>query len=294
MLQFLMGESAIEFVEHLESELPTVEARQMDSLIKVRLDGDLVLVHCEFQTSDSTHQEMVRRTVGYLGRCYERYGLPIFSHVIYLRPDAGRADPGGYIQEVPGYRFIVEYKVIRLITVAGQGILDANQPGLMPFCPLMQPPAGMDGLQWLHECVEATRSLSLAASTRNNLLTDMWVMSGLVHEPEAIANLFPEDIMQESAVYQYITEKARAEGIEQGLEQGLEQGIEQGSKESTIEAIILILDARFETNIAYRIKPLLETIDDLSSLKHSLRYATEARSLEAFISHLSNGNAALR
>ena len=82
----------------------------------------------------------------------------------------------------------------------------------------MQPPGGMDGLQWIHECVEATRSLSLAAPARNNLLTDMWVMSGLVHEPEAIANLFPEDIMQESSVYQYITEKARAEGIEQGVE----------------------------------------------------------------------------
>ena len=77
VLQFLMQESDIEFLEHLESEFTTVETRQMDSLIKVLLNGEPALVHCEFQTSDSTHLEMVRRNVGYLGRCYERYGLPI-------------------------------------------------------------------------------------------------------------------------------------------------------------------------------------------------------------------------
>ena len=29
---------------------------------------------------------------GYLGRVLEQYGLPVYSHVIYLRPDAGRHD----------------------------------------------------------------------------------------------------------------------------------------------------------------------------------------------------------
>ena len=62
----------IEFLEHLDSELTTVETRQMDSLIKVLLDGEEVLVHCEFQTTDSTHADMVECTVDYLGRCYGR------------------------------------------------------------------------------------------------------------------------------------------------------------------------------------------------------------------------------
>ena len=87
MLAFLMRDCDIEFIEHLESELTTVEARQMDSLMKVMLDDEQVLVHCEFQTTDSTRVDMVKRNVGYLGRCYEQDGLPIFSHVIYLRPE---------------------------------------------------------------------------------------------------------------------------------------------------------------------------------------------------------------
>ena len=160
----------------------------MLNLLRGLLDGEEVLVHCEFQTTDSTHADMVERTVDYLGRCYGRYGLPIFSHVIYLRPNAGRNDPGGYVQDVPGHRLIVEYKVIRLIEVDGQSVLEAQQPGLLPFCPLMKPPEGIDALTWLNQCVETTKSLTLDAPIRNNLLFRVWdsdeikaLIKGLFH-----------------------------------------------------------------------------------------------------------------
>ena len=269
MLGFLMEGEDIEFLEHLDSELTTVEARQMDSLIKVLLDGEEVLVHCEFQTTDSTHADMVRRSVGYLGRCYERYGLPIFSHVIYLRPNAGRNDPGGYVQNVPGHRLIVEYKVIRLIEVDGQSVLEAQQPGLLPFCPLMKPPEGIDALTWLNECVETTKSLSLDAPTRNNLLLEMWVMGGLVHDSDAIAHLFPEDIMQESSVYQDIIAK----------------GVQLGTKANAIENILQILEIRFQATES-SIQSALEAIDDTQRLKALLREAVEVETLASFIDKL--------
>ena len=31
---------------------------------------------------------------GYIGRAIEQHGVPVLSSVIYLRPDAGRRDPG--------------------------------------------------------------------------------------------------------------------------------------------------------------------------------------------------------
>ena len=263
----------IEFLEHLDSELTTVEARQMDSLIKVLLDGEEVLVHCEFQTTDSTHADMVQRTVDYLGRCYGRYGLPIFSHVIYLRPNAGRNDPGGYVQDIAGYQLIVRYKVIRLIEIDGQAVLETQQPGLMPFCPLMKPPEGIDALAWLNQCVETTKSLSLDVPIRNNLLLEMWVMGGLIHDSDAIAHLFPEDIMQESSVYQDITQRARAEGVE------------LGAKANAIESILQILEIRFQATQG-SIKPALEAIDDLQRLKALLSEAVETETLEAFIDKL--------
>lgn len=275
LLWFLMPSSDIEFLEHLESELTTVETRQMDSLIKVRLAGEEVLVHCEFQTADSTHADMTRRTVGYLGRCYERYGLPICSHIIYLRPEAGRNDPGRYVQDIAGYPIIVGYKVIRLIEVDGVAVLAAQPPGLMPFCPLMKPPKGMDALAWLNQCVETTKSLALEASTRTNLLLEMWVMAGLVHDADAIAHLFPEDLMQESSVYQDITQRARAEGIQ------------QATKANTIENILLVLDTRFAADTAVTLQTALEAIDDPQRLKALLREAAEIETLAAFIEKLA-------
>ncbi len=100
ILRTILERADFEFVAFMEGEFTTLEVRRTDSLIKVRLGDALVLVHIEFQGSDSAPLEMARRNVGYLGRCYERYGLPILSHVIYLRPNAGRRDPGGYRQEV--------------------------------------------------------------------------------------------------------------------------------------------------------------------------------------------------
>ncbi len=123
ILESVLARTDFTFLEFVDGEFVTVDVRQTDSLIKVRLGDEIVLIHIEFQVSDSTSPDMVRRNVGYLGRCYEMYGLPILSHVVYLRPNAGRKDPGGYIQEISGHRFIVEYKVIRLIELDGESVL---------------------------------------------------------------------------------------------------------------------------------------------------------------------------
>ena len=170
ILRTVLGHPDFEFLGFEESELTRVEVRRTDSLIKVRLGDDVVLVHIEFQVGDSAPLAMVRRNVGYLGRCYERYGVPILSHVIYLRPNVGRRDPGGYRQEVPGYRFIVEYKVIRLSELQGQSVLETENTGLLPFAPLMQPPPGTPPLQWAIACNQHTKSLSLPTEIRSNLL----------------------------------------------------------------------------------------------------------------------------
>ena len=59
MLQFLMDGHDFEFVEHVDSNLTTVEIRHMDILLKVLLDEVPVLIHCEIQTDDSVHPNMV-------------------------------------------------------------------------------------------------------------------------------------------------------------------------------------------------------------------------------------------
>ena len=285
MLRFLMNRLDFEFIEHVDSKLTTVEVRHMDVLIKVRLDGAPVLIHCEIQTDDSQSPNMVRRNVGYLGRCYEKYGLPIYSFVLYLRSTAGQRDPGGYFQDVPGHRFIVEYQVIRLDEIDGASILEAAQPGLMPFTPLMKPPAGMSKVEWTGRCVEVTQSLPLDPARRNNLLVELWVMSGLAHDRQSLLSLIPEDIMNESSVYQMIIER----GMERGKELGIEEGKELGAKAFAVERIRDLLNRRFNIQIAAdALTPFLEKVEDLQQLSRLMDAAAEAEHLENFMQTLAS------
>ena len=80
----------------------------------MRIGEEEALIHTEFQTTDSTNPQMPRRMAGYIGRAIEHHGLPIYSNVIYLRPNAGKTDPGFYEQALRGYRVVIQYNVIRL------------------------------------------------------------------------------------------------------------------------------------------------------------------------------------
>ena len=157
--RFTLDQDPVEVIEVIDTEQFTVEARQTDSLLRVRLDDETALVHTEFQTTDSTNPPMPRRMAGYIGRAIEHHGLPIYSSVIYLRPDAGQRDPGHYLQAHPDHRFFVKYKVIRLSEQDGQGILDAGHLGLIAFAPLMKPPEAMASEAWLRQCLHTASAL---------------------------------------------------------------------------------------------------------------------------------------
>ncbi len=268
MLQFLLNGDNFEFIEHVDTNLTNVDVRHMDILVKVLIDEQPVLVHCEIQTDDSMSPNMVQRNVGYLGRCFEKYGLPIYSFVIYLRSSAGLKDPGGYYQDIPGHRLIVEYQVIRLNEVDGEAILQAKQPGLMPFTPLMRPKPGMSNIEWTTHCVEVTKELSIDTKAKNNLLVELWVMSGLRHQRQDLLETLSEDIVKDSTVYQMI--------------------IERGRHLEAIENITDLLDRRLGVSTAEVLTPLLEPIDDLQTLKQLFHQAIEVEHLEDFIQTIQN------
>ncbi|MYF75204.1 MAG: hypothetical protein F4175_18065, partial [Gemmatimonadetes bacterium] len=192
---FALARDDVEVIEIIETEQPTVRARRADSFIRVRIDGQEALVHNEFQTTDSTNPPMPRRMAGYIGYAIEHHGLPIYSNVIYLRPNAGQNDLGYYIQEVPGYEIAIRYRVIRLIEIEGQPILSTGHSGLIPFTPLMKPPDGMASDAWLHQCIHTARTRPIARSYRADYLAGMVALSELVYDSEAIsAVIFQEDI----------------------------------------------------------------------------------------------------
>ncbi len=263
-----LGPNGVQVLDVLTPEQPTVEARQADSIIKVEFNGEMALVHFEFQTSDSTHRPMPQRMAGYIGRAIETYGLPVYSNVIYLRPDAGRRDPGRYVQEPPGHRVIIEYKVFRLIELEGQPILDGKNAGLIPFTPLMKPPAGVENEQWLRYCVQTADNLDVP--NKAEYLTELAILSGLVYEPQTIRNIISEETMYESSIVRYFAERAT------------QQGHQAGVRERAIEDILEVLALRFQSDVGQTVKQNLEAVDDLQHLKQLFRIAVLADRLEDF------------
>ena len=233
---------------------------------------------------------MPRRMIGYIGRGIEQHNRPIYSNVIYLRPDAGRNDPGHYVQERHGYRVLVQYKVIRLIEIDGQRILAAGPSGLLPFAPLMQPPVGVDAEGWLRQCVNRAQQVPMDERRKANYLADLAMLSGLVYNLETIMTIIEEETMYESSVVQYFTEKGIKQGIKQGIEQGIERGIEQGieqgiergGRERTIEALLEVLEVRFGLAASDPLAARIEATDDVPRLKQLHRAAIQVPSLEAF------------
>ena len=161
------------------------------------------MVHTEFQTAGSTRPPMPQRMAGYIWRLIEQYGLSVRSSVVYLRPQAGRNDPGYYLRARPGHRVFFEYRVTRLSQMDGLSVLAAGPAGLIPFAPLMAHPADLAADAWLHQCVQAVHALPMDRSARSDLLSGLSIISGLVYASETISDIISRegimDIMRESS-----------------------------------------------------------------------------------------------
>ena len=279
---FTLGREDVEVLAVMDTEQLTVEAHQTDSLIRVRMGDEEILVHNEFQTTDSTNPPMPRRMAGYIGRAIEHHGLPIYSNVIYLRPNAGQRDTGYYVQEHLHYEITIRYRVIRLIEIEGERVLNAGQSGLIPFTPLMKPPEGVASDAWLHQCIHTARTRPIARSSRADYLAGMVALSELVYESEVISGIiFKEgimDLIRESSLFQSLTQQSREEAREEGIEQGIEQGVRQRA----IEDILEVLEIRFDLSEAHPLSARITAIDDMQHLKQLHRAAIQVPNLEAF------------
>lgn len=143
--EFMFGGPNITVLERLETEEPTLKTHQNDSTLKVQLPNETAILHTEVQ-ADNSRKPMWCRIAGYNGYLINLHEMPVYSNVLYLHPKAGRNDTGYYAYTGPGYEYTLRYKVIRLIEIEGQSILEMQAPGLLPFTPLMKPPEGTESL----------------------------------------------------------------------------------------------------------------------------------------------------
>ncbi len=96
--------------------------------------------------------------------------------------------------------------------------------------------------------------------------------------------------MKKSPVYQLLSgeteEAARQKGFQQGFQEGLEIGIARRAREDALEALMDVLEARFQLRAPQALKAMFEAVADLQHLKRLRRTALHAPNLEAVIQTL--------
>ena len=117
-------------------------------------------------------------------------------------PTQVETDTGYYAYELNGCEYRIRYKVIRLIEIDGQAILEAQNPGLLPLTLLMKRREEMNANRWLDACVNAIRTADINPSDRDDLLAAAGIFGGLVYDPQQIIQRIPEAILRESSVVQ--------------------------------------------------------------------------------------------
>ena len=260
--RFVLEQDDVEVLEDLDTEQQTVIARQTDITKRVRVNNQEAILHVELQLRDSTDTPMWARNAQYQGYLVGKYQMPVYSNVIYFHPRAGRNDPGGYTYTWNDYEHTNRYKVIRLIEIDGQAVLEMQTPGLLPFTPLMKPPTGIDIERWVQACVTATRAAPVDQETQADLLYGISVFGGIVYNAELLDRLIPEKLMLESKTYQRQRERIL--------------------RENTIENTLALLKRRFRTEEVSALTPALQNINDLERLQQLLVAVPEMPSLKAF------------
>jgi predicted transposase YdaD len=202
-------------VSILTPDLSTVSAFT-DIVLRV---GD-ALLHLDFQSGPDPG--LPRRVLLYNVLLHERYGLPVHSIVVLLRPRADRSDLTGGIRYQPrpdrgGLDF--RFEVVRLWQLPAETLLTSNL-GTLPLAPLGQPPAGTTVEEALpgivHHLVDRITQEAPPEQVAT-LLTAAYVLTGLRTSHERAIELFQGvRAMRDSTTYQAILDEGRAEGLARG------------------------------------------------------------------------------
>jgi len=201
--RWLLGAEAGE-AQLLKTEL-SQEPIRADSLTFLKATNQLL--HIEFQTVPTSQPSLSFRMLDYAVRLKREYELPLTQVVVFLKQSTSEiAFTDAYRDETT----VHHYRVIRLWEQ--DPALFLGSPALLPLATLTRSDSPLGLLQTV---AQAVTNLS-DREQRSNLASCVEILAGLRFEKVMIRQLFREEIMQESVIYQDI--------LQRGLQQGLQQG----------------------------------------------------------------------
>ncbi len=99
--------------------------------------------------------------------------------------------------------------------------------------------------------------------------------------------------MRNSSIFQRLMEQPLTEARQEGIERGIELGFEHGERKNAVDALMVVLDVRFQDYDVQILKPTFEAITDLQHLEQLLRTAAQASTIDditrTLVPHRNNG-----
>lgn len=251
-------------IEVLKTEL-NLEPIRADSVTFLQISNQIL--HLEFQTSPKSTPPLDFRMLDYYTRLKRQYWCDIEQVLIFLQATSSEiVFNTQYVDRKTRH----EYRVIRLWEEDPTPLL-AN-PALLPLATL----ARTDSPQDLLEQVAAAVDMIEERDERQNISACVQVLAGLRFPKNLITQLFREEVMQESVIYQDI------------LQKGLQQGEERGKKKEALELNLRLLTRRFgaiEPEVQQQIRSL--SITQLEELAEALLDFSSPSDLVNYLTNIS-------
>ncbi|MGK7873221.1 MAG: Rpn family recombination-promoting nuclease/putative transposase, partial [Xenococcaceae cyanobacterium] len=185
------------------------EPIRSDALILLQIDKKIL--HLEFQSLPYSEPPIPYRMLKYWTLLYGQYWCDIEQVVIFLKETASELV---FQDRFEQYKTRHSYRVIRLWEENPTPFL--RDPALLPLATLTSSNTPRTLLEQVAQRVamleepEQQRNISAAAE----------ILAGLRFEKNLIRQLFREELMRESVIYQDILQKGLAQGEQQGLQKG--------------------------------------------------------------------------
>jgi predicted transposase/invertase (TIGR01784 family) len=204
---WLLGEPTLT-VEVLKTELP-IEPIRADSVILLQMQSQIL--HIEFQVKLESEPPLPLRFLDYWVRLYQLYRVPIVQVLVLLRPPAaGTEIESAFVLGTTRH----EYRVVKIWEQDPAIFL--NNPALLPLAFLAATASSEDLLERTATGVGKIESESI----RREISGYAQLMAGLRFDKKLIYQVFREDMMRESVIYQDILQQGEQKGRQEGRQEG--------------------------------------------------------------------------
>lgn len=270
---WLLGEPTTK-VEVLKTEL-SLEPIRADSVTFLRTQSQIL--HLEFQVQVPTGKPMPLRMLNYFVRLYWQYNLPVTQVLIWLQQTSNSAVfESEFRQGLTSHG----YQVIRMWEQPPEPLL--ADPALLPMAVLA---ASDDATELLNQVAAEVAKIESNVQ-RKEISASTEILAGLRFNKNLIRNLFREEIMRESVIYQDILEEGRQKGKQEGKQEGRQEGKQEGKQEEALTMVMRPLTRRFgnldaelqsrlgELTVA-QLEDLIEALFDFSDVSDLMNWLEE-------------------